>query len=108
MEPDDGGVESLNLNRLVHAGIERLRAKLLDLSMANRLLNFKHSEKSRTHIRVVNEIPEALFAKLEDAKNLQFAWIDEPDVEPADERTPEFREALTRAKEEDLTYIDQR
>lgn len=108
MEPDYGGFDSPNFDGLVRAGIERLRAKLLDLSMANRLLNFRHSEKSRTHIRIIDEIPEALFAKLEDAKNLQFAWIDDPDFEPADERTPEFREALTGAKGRDETYLDQK
>ncbi len=108
MEPSEAEVGLPNLSGLVRAGIDRLRAKLLDLSMANRLLNFKHSEKSRTHIRVVDEIPEVLFGKLEDAKNLLFAWIDEPDSEPADERAPEFREALAGRKERDEKYLEER
>ncbi|MFZ0738608.1 MAG: DUF4011 domain-containing protein [Candidatus Acidiferrales bacterium] len=89
------------------ATIEKLRTKLLDLSLSNRLLNFKPSEKSKTHILIFDEIPEMLFAKLEVGKELEFAWIEEPDVEPADEHTPEFIEEFESAKTTDITYLEQ-
>src|ERR1700692_1137083 len=53
--------------------------------MANRLLNFKPSEKSKSHVRVIDEVPEALFEKLEAGKELEFAWIEVRDLEPAEE-----------------------
>jgi very-short-patch-repair endonuclease len=93
---------------LVLAGIEKLRSKLLDLSMANRLLNFKHSEKSKTHVRIIDAIPEVLFDIMDLHKSLQFAWIDESDIDPADEQTVTFREALAQAKQSDETYVQQK
>jgi len=102
------GAEPDDISRLVCAGIERLRARLLDLSLANRLLSFKHSEKSRTHIRIIDEVPEILFDKLENGNKLTFAWIDAPDPDLADEQTPEFRFALARKKESDATYLEQK
>jgi hypothetical protein len=76
-----------NLKGLVLATLNKLRAKLLDLTMSNRLLNFKPSEKSRNHIRIIDEIPEVLFDKLEAARELEFTWIDEPELDPPDEGT---------------------
>jgi len=92
---------------LVRATIEKLRAKLLDLSLSNRLLNFKPSEKSKNHIRIIEEIPETLFAKLEAGKELNFAWIEEPDQEPADEKTQEFIEEFKQAEKADTLYLEQ-
>jgi len=99
---------SSSLGELVLAGIEKLRSKLLDLSMANRLLNFKHSEKSKTHVRIIDEIPEVLFDSIDQHKNLQFAWIDDPEIDPADEQTASFREALEQAKQNDEMYLQQK
>jgi len=107
MTRDDTSIDRNGLSALVHAGIERLRAKLLDLSMANRLLNFKHSDKSRNHVRVIEEIPEFLFEKLDEGKALAFNWIEEPDFEPPEERTAEFVRVFKLAKESDETYLEQ-
>jgi very-short-patch-repair endonuclease len=96
-----------NFRGLVLGTIEKLRAKLLDLTMANRLLNFKPSEKSKSHVRIIDEVPEALFEKLEAGKELEFAWIEEPDLEPADERTGEFIDAVKTGKASDTVYVEQ-
>jgi hypothetical protein len=40
----------------IRAAIERLRAKLLDLTVRNPLLAFKHSARSRRYVRVGNEV----------------------------------------------------
>ena len=37
-----------------------LREKLLDLTRRNRTLNYKHSDRARTHIRVIDEITVAI------------------------------------------------
>ena len=94
----DAGVPHADITALVRAMIEKLRAKLLDLTLSNRLLNFKPSEKSKAHIRIIDEIPEIVFAKLDAGKELEFAWIEEPDVEPADEQSLEFRKEFKEAK----------
>lgn len=96
------------IGKLVLDSVEACRAKLLDLSLANRLLNFKPSERSRGHIRVIDEIPELLFDKLEQERVLSFVGIPEPDPLPDDEDTTSFRHALEEAKASDATYIDQR
>lgn len=44
--------------------VQQDRTKLLDLTSRNPLISFKHSERSRSHIRVIEEIPEKLFNKL--------------------------------------------
>src|SRR5271156_3348247 len=103
----DSAAPNTDLSVLVRATIEKLRAKLLDLTLSNRLLNFKPSEKSKTHIRIVNEIPEMLLSKLEAGKELEFTWIEEPDTEPDDERTREFIEEFKRAETTDTLYLEQ-
>jgi very-short-patch-repair endonuclease len=103
----DAGVPHADFTALVRAMIEKLRAKLLDLTLSNRLLNFKPSEKSKAHIRIIDEIPEIVFAKLDAGKELEFAWIEEPDVEPADEQSLEFRKEFKEAKKNDTTYLEQ-
>lgn len=108
MVGEDSGQQHGNLGSLVSAGIEKLRAKLLDLSMANRLLNFKHSDKSRSHIRIIDEMPEALLDQLGQPKNLQFKWIEDPDTEPADEQNDTFRRAVSHAKESDEAYLEEK
>jgi hypothetical protein len=48
----------------VQVRVERFRERLLDFSKRNRLLNFRHVEKSRSHIRVIDEVPEFLYDRL--------------------------------------------
>jgi very-short-patch-repair endonuclease len=70
------------VGELVREAIARLRLKLLDLTNRNRLLNFKFSETSRKSIRVVDELPDALYARLTEntsvSGRLYFAALPEP------------------------------
>ena len=85
--------------------IKDLRSRLLDLSNRNRLLNFKFSARSRTHVRVIDELPDILFGKLIDGKSLTFKSLPElEDDEPEDEQSDEFFLALEQARQEDETY----
>src|SRR5436190_16400420 len=54
----------------------KLREKLLDLTARNRLLSFTHSVAGC--LRVVDELPNQLFAKLADDTTLYFSSIPEP------------------------------
>lgn len=56
--------------------IDRYRQGLLDLTNRNRLLNFKHGERSRRYVRVVDELPAFLFEKLLSARSFRFKPIE--------------------------------
>ncbi|GAB3382576.1 DUF4011 domain-containing anti-phage protein Hhe [Azotobacter armeniacus] len=59
------------------ASLEKLRSRLLDLSARNRLLNFSHA-RSKRFVRVIDELPDQLFAKLTEEKSMRFAAVPEP------------------------------
>ncbi len=75
---------------LLQQRLAGLRKKLLDLTNRNRLLSFKHSERSRTHVRIIDELPDVLFSKLKDGEKLTFGSLPEPESRPLDEETDEF------------------
>jgi hypothetical protein len=60
----------------IKAGLERIRLRLLDLTNRNRLLNFRHAEKSS--LRVVNELPDELFYKLTNYAEMLFTPVPKP------------------------------
>lgn len=84
--------------------IDELRRRLLDLSLNNQLLNFRPSEKSRRHIRIVDEVPGVIVERLQEGKHLVFSPVEMPDIEPEDETTPGFQDALKAARAEDDEY----
>jgi len=91
--------------RAVSAAIDILRTKLLDLTGRNQLLSFKHSERSRKHVRLVDVIPGAFVEQLEKGADIRFHSLPEPDDEPADEKSSQFRKALERAIASDPQYL---
>jgi len=86
------------IDDFVIAAIQQYRAKLLDLSSRNPLVNFRHSDRSRSHIRVSDEIPEKLFERLESSRQLWFDPLPDPLLIPADEELPLFQEARRKAR----------
>jgi very-short-patch-repair endonuclease len=84
-----------------------LRTRLLDLRNNNRLLNFPFSERSRTHVRVIDELPDVLHNRLRDGKTLIFAALPQPAERADDEQTDEFQLALEAARISDQTYLRQ-
>jgi len=87
--------------------IAALRAKLLDLSNRNQLLNFKHSLRSKGHLRIIDEIPKLVFDDLVAGKHFDFKPLPEPNEEeliPEDERTDEFEMQLENARNDDDEY----
>jgi hypothetical protein len=85
--------------------IADLRRRLLDLSNRNRLLNFKFSDRARTHVRIVDEIPDVLYGKLSDGKKLTFVPLPNPEDEPEDEQSDEFFLALQAARVSNEEYV---
>jgi very-short-patch-repair endonuclease len=97
-------VPTAGIDGFVKTAIQQYRAKLLDLSSRNPLVNFRHSEKSRSHIRIIDEIPEKLFEKLDAGRQLWFEPLPDPVLIPPDEDLPLFHEALRKAKRTDDLY----
>lgn len=85
--------------------IADLRVKLLDLTNRNSLLNFRHSEKALTHVRIIDELPDFLFGALIGEKKLTFLSLPEPDNEPRDERTEDFQTYFRESTLTDDEYL---
>jgi hypothetical protein len=89
----------------VGSAIEEMRTRLLDLSMMNRLLNYKPSDRSKQHIRIVDEVPRVLVDKLQGKSKLIFEPVPMPEIEPEDEQTETFQARLKDAKRSDEWYL---
>ena len=90
---------------VANRAVDRLKRKLLDLSLRNRLLNFRHSVNARNHVRLIDEVPEFLFGRLEEGATLAFKPVDLPEQEPEDERKPEFVRLVEKMQRSDKEYI---
>jgi hypothetical protein len=101
LTPDDGRA------RVAADLIERLRTRLLDLTSRNPLLNYRHSDRARAQVRVIDELPDVLFARLAEGRSMTFRAVDEPDDVPGDERTDDFQIALESARLSDPEYLQE-
>jgi hypothetical protein len=83
-----------------------LRERLLDLSLRNPMLSFKHRATSKRLLQIVDAVPEEVYQKLvgEDVA-LELVPLPDPDEIPADERSEEFLSALAHARASDLEYL---
>ncbi len=86
--------------------VEKYRSRLLDTSKRNSLISFNHSERSRQHIRIIDELPDFLYGEFLDGKTLTFRPLPEEDQIPPDEKTPTFRRRLEQAELTDEAYIE--
>src|SRR5690606_5294524 len=84
--------------------VEKYRTKLLDTSKRNNLISFSHSERSRQHVRVIDELPDFLYGQFLDGKTFTFLPLPEEDQIPLDEKTNNFRRRLEQAKLTDEKY----
>ena len=75
----------------IEEALQRLRTRLLDLSMRNRLLNYRHP-KGRT-VQFVNEPDlDLLFDRLEEGKAVSLAYVADPPVSRYDQgKKPDAR-----------------
>ena len=100
-----GPREPTDWERAATARIANLRMRLLDLKNSNRLLNFKFRERSRSHVRVIEVLPDALFGNLVEGKRLPFRSLPERTDELLDEKTDRFLMALEQARLSDSVYL---
>lgn len=93
------------MDPLVSQYLKKLRLRLLDLSGRNRLLNFKFSERSRTQLRLVNNLPDQIFEKLEKGTALTLASLPEHSEHSADEDDDTFLLMLETLRDADEHYM---
>ena len=93
------------LAAMVKQGILKAREKLIDLTLKNGMLNYKHSETSSRHVRLVDERLEFLAASLTNGKSLDLAPLPPVETVPRDEDTGDFRTALKSAKIADTEWL---
>ena len=82
-----------------------LSKKLLDFTRKNSLIHLSHSTRSRTHIRVIDELPDQLYEVLKSDSSLQFKPLPDPEEDFKDEHTPDFISIFENAQKEDQDYI---
>lgn len=85
--------------------VEIARKKLLDLTMRNSLLNFKHSERSSNQIRIVDNSICDIYNDLMEDKSKEILPLPELPTEPKDEQTQKFINAFEIALISDEKYI---
>ncbi|MDR3505122.1 MAG: DUF4011 domain-containing protein [Acidocella sp.] len=82
-----------------------LRIRLLDLRNSNKLLNYTHSERAKTQVRIIAAQPDFLYGCLTSGKSLSFRPLPEPEGELPDERSDDFLMALDEAHRLDPAWI---
>lgn len=93
------------LDSLTAQLIADLRIRLLDLRNGNKLLNYKHAERSKTQVRIVDEQPNFLHECLISGRSLSFRSLPEPDNELPDEKDDTFLMALEEARQLDEAWV---
>ncbi|MDE0111854.1 MAG: DUF4011 domain-containing protein [Albidovulum sp.] len=85
----------------IDAQIEDFGKQLLGMTLRNHLLNYPHGNRVQAQIRVVDELPDMVSARLEVGGDCSFLPLPEPRDQPDDEDG----EALKRRKRDSETYI---
>lgn len=96
--------QNLQMQGWTYDAVAKLRSKLIDLSRRSPLIVFKHTPRSVSQLRLVDERPDLLFRQLNDG-DLGFEPIPGEEESPADERTPEFGIAYERARLTDEAFL---
>ena len=86
--------------------IAKLREKILVGSTTNRnkIIKFKHQDKKRDQVRVVDASINQIYSDLSEGKNFIFKSIPEEERDPKDEQSQDFLDAYEIAKREDEVY----
>ena len=88
----------------IHAQISEFRKQLLGMTLRNSLLNCPHGPRVQAQVRVVDELPDIVFERLEGGGDFMFLPLPEPRDQPDDEDSDEFLEALALHKSESATF----
>ena len=82
-----------------------LRTKLLDLTLRNRLINFRHSKGSGKFLRVIDELPDDLAKRLGDGAEMLLEGIPDGKVKTTAE-DDELELAVKQSMRSDARYLE--
>src|ERR1700721_729307 len=82
---------------MVRQGILKAREKLIDLSLRNGMLNYRHLESSSRHVRVVHQLPSAVVECLASEKSIDLVPLPPVETIHREETTDVFVAALGTA-----------
>ena len=91
---------------IIRKKLNRFADKLIDLSKRNKMINSNFQSRSKTHFRIIDEIPDLLYNKLLNNNNMEFIPLPPLDSEPTDENTPEFKKEVFIKENTDQEYIE--
>ena len=97
--------EKVKIDKDTVKQVEQARKKLLDLTMRNSLLNFRHSERTANQVRLVNGNISTLYNSLVAGKDIELVPLPELPSEPRDEKTAKFQNAFEMALVTDEKYL---
>ena len=93
-------------SNLINQRIEAMRSKLQDTSRRNPLINNVLSARSASYIRIVDEKPQSIFDHLIiHERKMILAPLPPINIDPPDEETKEFKNALLNAQSTDESYL---
>lgn len=84
--------------------VAKLRARLIDLSRKSPLIALKHTSRSASQLRFVDERPDLLFGRL-NTGSMGFEPLPGEEQTPVDEQTPEFGISYERARLTDVEFL---
>ena len=83
---------------LTQKAIKKFRENLLDLTNRNNLINLNFNPRSNKVIRIIDEIPDSVFNKLNDNKKFKLIALPPSSDSPKDEDTSEFKKNFEEEK----------
>ena len=90
---------------LTQKAIKKFREKLLDISNRNNLINLNFNPRSNKVLRIIDEIPNSVFQKLNNNSKLKLVPLPPSSDDPKDEKTPEFKKVLEEEKLVNENYL---
>ena len=104
MSATDTPMDSIQIDEHINKQIAEFRRQLLRLTLRNPLLSCPHGQNVRSQIRVVDELPDAVFAHLDRGDTFQVVPLPKPRDAPDDEDDEEFENTFSDYKAHSLIY----
>ena len=93
--------------KLTQQAIQAYREKLLDISNRNNLINLNFNPRSNRVLRIIDELPEAIFKKLSENDKLTLISLPASKNNPKDEATIEFKKTFEEERLVNENYLNE-
>ena len=84
--------------KITQKAIQKFRQNLLDISNRNNLINLNFNPRSNKVLRIIDELPNSVFEKLNNNIKLKISSLPPSSEEPKDERTDKFKKLYEEEK----------